>query len=379
MARVFLNPHVGRSPAFEAPSRAPLDFHRRLPGYRATPLRVLPGLAELLGVGCVLVKDETSRLGLPAFKILGASWATYRTAVERLGRELSPRLTLREMRAEFEELLPLELVTATDGNHGRGVARVATLFGFDAHVFVPQGTARARIAGIESEGATVTVVAGSYDETVEEAARYADRDTALLVQDTSWIGYQEIPGRIIEGYSTLFWEIEDALAAGQLPAPTHVVVPIGVGSLAAAAVQHYGGREVPPHLIGVEPLSAACGLLSAERDELVSVPGPHTSVMAGLNCGTLATLAWPLMRRGMHAFIAMDDVCVPDALRALRTAGIIAGESGASGLAALLDLLGNADADEQRAKLGLDETACVLLLCTEGPTDPETYARLVGV
>lgn len=394
MARLLFNEHARERVTSHQPTRAPLHFHQRLPGYRPTPLRSLPELAGQLGVGELLVKDESSRLGLPAFKILGASWATYQACAERLGENLQHWSTLRELRQHMDWLQPLQLVTATDGNHGRGVARVALLFGFQAHVFVPEDTAQARIAGIESEHAEVTIIAGSYDETVRQAAAYAHGPNRLLIQDTAWPGYEQIPAWVIEGYSTLFHEIDDQLAAMSAQAPAHeseesaaqqnnpdaVVVPIGVGSLAAAAIAHYKHTDAthPPRIIGIEPSAAACALETAVADELVTVPGPHRSMMAGLNCGTLASLAWPLLRTGIDCYLAINDELVPTAMRLLAAAGITAGESGAATLAATLDVLGSDHAARFRDELGLNVDSRVLLLMTEGATDPVHYARIVG-
>ena len=191
-----------------AATRAPLELHRRLPGYAVTAVVDAPGVATSLGVGRVLVKVESNRFGLPAFKMLGASWATYRAVVERLGSE--PQWsTLDELRAAVEPLRPLTLAAATDGNHGRAVAAMARLLGFEARVFVPSDMVAARIAGIESEGATVEIVDGSYDDAVSRSAKEAGA-RCLVISDTSWEGYTEPPKHVIEGYSTIFFEIEDA-------------------------------------------------------------------------------------------------------------------------------------------------------------------------
>jgi len=173
MSRVFFNPHARNRIDEDTPGRAPMRFHERLPGYAPTPLVEAPGLARRLGLRAVLVKDESWRLGLPAFKILGASWATYQLAIQRLGSEPKWR-TLDELRAQLQALGPITLMTATDGNHGRALARVARLFGFEAAIFVPAGTVPARIDAIASEGADVTVVDGSYDDAVRRAASLED-------------------------------------------------------------------------------------------------------------------------------------------------------------------------------------------------------------
>jgi diaminopropionate ammonia-lyase len=358
-----------RRPVEVAPGREPLGLHRRLPGYEPTPLRSLPDLAADLGLGGVLVKDESSRLGLPAFKMLGASWATYRALVDRLGRDVEPWSTVDELRERLAPLQPVTLATATDGNHGRAVARMARLTGCAARIWVPEHTAAARIEAIESEGARVAVVAGGYDDAVEVVRQAAD-DRTVIVSDTAWEGYDRVPAWVIEGYSTIFWEVDDQLAEAGLPAPDVVVVPVGVGALAAAAVAHLrrpGGPDGTV-LVSVEPDDAACVLASIEAGGLVTLPGRQRSIMAGLNCGTPSPVAWPLVSAGFDWFVAVDDDAARDAMRALARQGIVAGETGAAALAGLA-----------AARGVLDRSATALLLCTEGATDPVAYREIVGV
>ncbi|WP_172387655.1 pyridoxal-phosphate dependent enzyme [Streptomyces sp. MNP-20] len=332
------------------------DFHASLPGYAPTPLTELPSLAAELGVGRVFVKDESARLGLPAFKVLGTSWAVHRLLAGRPAGE----------RVEF--------VTATDGNHGRAVAREARRLGHGAHVFVSQGVHPGAAAAIEQEGARVTRVAGDYDRAVREAAAAA-RTTAhaVLVQDTAWPGYEEVPALIVEGYATLFAEVDEQLAAAGAGAPGLVVVPVGVGSLAQAAVTHYRGRPAPgtapgtgpgpaPALLAVEPTAAAPALASLTRGEPVTVP-TRTTAMAGLNCGTLSSLAWPYLRDGLDAATAVPDTAAATALRDLTALGVPSGPCGAAPLAAARAALTDPD---RRAALTATPTTTVVLLSTEG-------------
>ncbi|UCC29019.1 MAG: diaminopropionate ammonia-lyase [Phycisphaerales bacterium] len=379
MGRLLFNDAVSDKIVGLGPGRGPLEFHRRLPGYRPTPLRRLPELASRLRVGEVFLKDESDRLRLPAFKILGASWAAYRAAVQRLGQEPPPWSTIEELRPHLEPLKPLDLITATDGNHGRAVARIAALLGFDAHVFVPFGTVEARVTGIKSEGATVITVSGTYDDAVASAAG-AQGDRSLLIQDTSWPGYEEVPAWVIEGYSTMFREIDNALAEAGKPGPDLVVVQIGVGALAAATVSHYRRADIgpTPRILAVEPVSAACALAAFESRRVVTIRGPHDSIMAGLNCGTLATVAWPLLKAGIDCFVTIGDERAREAMRELAVAGVVSGESGAAGLGALLELLEARKAHTIRARLGIDNTSRVLLISTEGATDPASYEQVVG-
>ena len=378
-SRVHLNPAAPPSvdlAGFGPPDRAPLDYHRRLPGYAATPLVELPGIADRLGVGGVLVKDEAERLGLPSYKILGASWATYLEVLAVLAPDLREWSTVEELATQLTPHGARRLVAATDGNHGRAVARMARLLGWSATIFVPEGTVEARTSAIASEGAEVVVVDGTYDEAVEVAAREAD-DRTLVISDTAWPGYERVPRWVVEGYSTLFNEADDQLAARRLAPCTHAVVQVGVGALAAAAVRRYrAGSSDGVTMLGVEPADAACVQASLEAGGLVEVPGPHRSIMAGLNCGRPSPLAWPLVRDGLHAAIAVDDERAREAMRLLAAGGVVAGESGAAGLAGLVALVD--DHPQVARQLGFDEDAVVLLVNTEGATDPEAYDRVVN-
>jgi diaminopropionate ammonia-lyase len=392
---IFLNPNVASTVDAEPLDQAPLDFHRRLPGYAPTRLADAPSLAQLLGVGSVWVKDESSRLGLPAFKILGASWATYRALDQRLGGFV-PWETLDDLKAQLDPLRPLVLAAATDGNHGRAVARMARLLGLEAHIFVPHGMALARIQAIEGEGAALTVVDGTYDDAVARSAQAAG-ERCLVISDTAWPGYEQVPRWVIDGYSTIFHEIDEELARRGEPWPDLVAVQIGVGALAAAVVRHYRRAEdrgwkiedsdsaghppssiLHPRIVGVEPASAAALLASMRAGRMVEVPGPHDSIMAGLNCGAPSPVAWPIVSTGINLFVAIEDERARQAMRALAADGIVAGETGAAGAAGLLDLLTGPDAAALRDALGITPRTRVLLLATEGATDSVAYAQIVG-
>lgn len=372
-ARAHVDPN-----GFSRPDRAPLDFHRKLPGYSPTRLVSAPDLAKRLGVGDVIVKDEAWRLGLPSFKILGASWAVYRAIREELNYDVGQWSTVSELRDLLHPLGKRTLAAATDGNHGRAVARMAKLLGWGAHIFVPSGTVPARIQAIESEGATVTVVNGTYDDAVECSA-IAASETTVVISDTSWPGYDVTPRHVIEGYSTLFYEIADQLACKHRAQPSVVVVQAGVGAFAAASVLFFrtSAYTPPPRLIVVEPEDADCVLESVRAGRVVDVPGPHRSVMAGLNCGRPSPLALPLLLQGVDALIAVDDKAAQQAMRALAQANVTAGASGAAGLAGLLAATEEARV-EYREVLGLTPEASVLLVNTEGVTDPVLHSRIVG-
>lgn len=370
---VFVNPYAGPLP--DVPATASIDVHRRLPHYAPTPLVDAAALARELGVGRLRVKDESSRLGLPSFKILGASYATYRALAERLGGIDDAWRHVDDLREAVSPLRPFTLAAATDGNHGRAVARMAGLLHFDACIYVPTGTTAARIEAIEGEGATVEVVDGDYDAAVRRSAR-DEGERCAVVSDTSWPGYERVPGWVIDGYATVFAEVEEALAERGDDPPTLVVVPVGVGALAAATIRHYrAGNGTAPRILGVEPADAACVLESLRAGELATVPGPHRSIMAGLNCGTPSRIAWPSLRRGLDAVVAIDDDVARDAMRALATAGVVSGETGAAALGGLRKVLAH---EGLRTGWQLGEDTHVLVLSTEGATDPEAYQQIVG-
>lgn len=368
MARILWNDQRSSLPD-DPQGQAAIEFHRRLPDYEPSPLVDAPALAGGLGLGRVWVKDESSRLGLPSFKILGASWGVYRALERRVGgfaewnslEDLAARLPL------------LSLAAATDGNHGRAVARMAKLLGLGARIFVPAGTARARIEGIESEGATCEVVNGSYDDAVRRSAQEAG-ESCLVISDTSWPGYTDVPRWVIEGYSTIFEEVDERLGEAT---PDLVVVQVGVGALAAAAARHYRrpGVEHSPALVAVEPVTSACMLAAMEAGRIVTIPGPHDSIMAGLNCGTASVVAWPYVSSGYDAFIAIDDERAREGMRALAEVGVLSGETGAAGLGGLTELL---EMPGARDRLGAGPSTSVLVLSTEGATDPAAYERIVG-
>jgi diaminopropionate ammonia-lyase len=354
-----------------------LAFHRSLPHYAPTPLVDAPAAAQALGVARVWVKDESSRLGLPAFKVLGTSWAVYRALEERLGDEGFGRWeAIEDLEQKLEPLRPLSLAAATDGNHGRAVARVARLLGLGARIFVPEDMVAARREAIAGEGAEVVVVDGSYDDAVERSAEAE----GLLISDTSWPGYERVPSWVIEGYSTMLWEIEEELTRRGEAGPDLVVVQVGVGAFAAAVARHFLRPDPPRHpkLVAVEPAGADCLFQSVSAGRLVSVPGPHDSIMAGLNCGRPSLVAWPNVSRSMDVLVAVDDEPAREAMRLAARSGIVAGESGAAGLGGLLHLLRSAEGGGARRLLGVNEHTRVLVFNSEGATDPDAYRRVVA-
>jgi diaminopropionate ammonia-lyase len=359
------------APAGDPPTAAAvLAFHKSLPGYAATPLHALPGLAAGLGLGAVYVKDESRRFGLRAFKALGASWAMQSVLAARREAGSPP---------------PSTVATATDGNHGRAVAWAARRLGLAAVIFIPERSAPARIAAIRGEGARVVPVAGTYDDAVARCAAEATAGGWQVISDTGYEGYLEIPRRVAEGYATLFAEADAERTARGWPAPDVVLVQGGVGALAEAAVVDADRRSPRPRLIVVEPDSAA-GLL-----ESIASPGGaprcasgrQETIMAGLNCGMPSLAAWPVLRRGVDLFLSIEDRYAEEAMRRLwRPAPgdprIEAGESGAAGLAGLLALAGESALRQARERLGLGPRSAILLINTEGATDPDGFRRVTG-
>jgi diaminopropionate ammonia-lyase len=332
-------------------------FHESLPEYAPTPLVNVPELAGELAVSAVHVKDESARLGLPAFKVLGASWATARLVSDRTGSG-TDLASLRHASASSG----LRLVTATDGNHGRAVAHMARLLGLEATVFVPAVMTPRAADAIAAEGADVVHTHVDYDTAVATAARFADEEPRrALVQDTAWDGYERVPAWIVEGYDTMFEEIDHQLGR----APDLVAVPVGVGSLAQAAVTHYrrpgSGR---PTVLSVEPDSAACLLASLDAGRPVRVDTDAT-VMAGLNCGTVSSAAWPVLRDGCDAAVVVSDDSARRAVTDLVGFGVSSGPSGAASLAGVRA----AAVADRRAALGIDRSSTLVLLSTEAAHD----------
>lgn len=344
------------TPASPAPAH---DFHRSLPGWEPSPLTSAPQLARLWGAGEVLVKDESSRLGLPAFKILGASWAVANAVPAAVGRE--PARSWHELQ-QAAAGSGLTLVTATDGNHGRALAHLAHLLGLRARIYTPDGVGPAALEAIRAEGAELVEHGGVYDEAVRAAAASIG-ERELLVQDTAWEGYEQIPALINEGYGTLFAEIDDALggtAGGPLTSRDLLVVPTGVGSLLQAALTHARCGADGPRVLAVEPVSAACATASLAAGEPVSVPADVVTTMAGLNCGTLSDLAWPAIRDGLDAGIGVTDAETARAIEDLEADGVRSGPCGAAAAAAVTAMLTLPDA------LELGPSSRVVLVSTEG-------------
>jgi diaminopropionate ammonia-lyase family len=364
-------------------------FHTSLPNYSPTPLISLPNLATELRVRAVLVKDESNRFGLPSFKILGASWGVYKAVTSSLGLPSTVSLEeLSKITTKTKTAPPISLFTATDGNHGRAVAFMAKALALDAHVFVPSSVDEHSRSQISGEGAHVHVVDGDYDLAVQEATRASSSSAAdgggILVQDTSFPGYEEIPSWIVEGYSTMLNEVQAQLADLELEA-TVMVTPVGVGSLAQAVALHCKSCPKPISVVAVEPDTAACLYSSLNAGKPVSVKTSST-IMDGMCCGTVSVNAWEYLRKFVDASIMVSCYESHCAVQYLASQSVMAGPCGAATLAGLRCLASST----QQTTVPLDSDAVVVLLNTEGPRsypipadvsidDPVVLQTLTGI
>ena len=362
-----------------------LSFHKSFPDYAPTPLRELFHLASHLGVKNFYVKDESFRFGLNAFKALGGSYAIGSFLASRLGippEELTyEKITCDETK---EKLGKLTFVTATDGNHGRGVAWTANRLGQKCVVYMPKGTARERLDNILALGADASITDMSYDDCVRLAAKNAEKYGWVMVQDTAWDGYESIPRKIMQGYTTMAREAQLQLNGAK---PTHIFLQAGVGSMAAAVCAYfaslYGKKEMPVITV-VEPASADCFYRTAKANDgkLHFAEGEMDSIMAGLCCGEPCTIAWDILSCYADNFVTIPDSAAAKGMRVLGNPlngdkKIVSGESGASTSGFVIELMQKEELKELRDVLKLDENSVVLCFSTEGDTDRENYRRIV--
>lgn len=361
-------------------------FHRSFPEYSVTPLRELKNLAGKLGVKSIYVKDESYRFGLNAFKVLGGSYATGRYIADRLGTDISElpyeKMTSTEIKNKLGEMT---LVTATDGNHGRGVAWTANRLGQKSVVFMPKGTAPERLDNILKLGSDASITDLNYDDDVRLANECAEKYGWVVVQDTSWEGYETVPAWIMEGYTTMGYEAVRQLDGVK---PTHIFLQAGVGSMAGAICgffTDYYGDEERPVITVVEPNAADCIYRTAEANdgELRFVTGDMHSMMAGLCCGEPCQLAWDVLKDHADYFISMPEYVAAVGMRTLgRPNGddekIVSGESGASTMGFVTEVMQNSELSEIRNAIGLDENSVILCISTEGDTDKENYRKILS-
>lgn len=364
------------------------NFHKSFPQYQETPLRSLPGMAAELGLSGVYVKDESYRFGLNAFKVLGGSYAMARYIAQETGRDIARTdyayLTGDRLRRDFGQAT---FFTATDGNHGRGVAWAAKRLHQKAVVHMPKGTVRRRFDNIRAEGAEVTVEELNYDECVRLAAREAAATPrGVVIQDTAWAGYEEIPAWIMQGYGSMAAEAVRQLKAEGVDRPTHILIQAGVGSLAGAVVGYFVNLfpDNPPKMAVIEAQAADCLYQSALAGDggIRTVSGDLDTMMAGLACGEPNVLSWDILRNHADAFISCPDWVSAAGMRMLGCPvkgdpQVISGESGAVGMGVVAALTRRGEYRELRDALGLDASSRVLLFSTEGDTDPENYRAVV--
>ncbi len=370
-----------RSSFGNAAAAEALSFMSARADYVPTPLHELRQLAERLGVGTIFVKDESTRFGLGSFKALGGSYAVERLVLEEAGRRLERSLGSHDLRnSDVRQIAQsVTVACATDGNHGRSVAQGAQLVGAKAVIFVHAGVSEERVRAISQLGARIVRVDGTYDDSVEEASRVAAENGWIPVSDTSWPGYERIPSLVMQGYTVLVSELME-----QMPAPpTHLFIQAGVGGVAAALAARFALvlQERRPFVTVVEPSRAACVLQAALSGRAVRIAPGEATVMAMLECYEASMVAWRILSKAGDAFMTVDEDEAIEAMKALANpaagdTAIVAGESGAVGLAGLINVAGD---EKARHELGLGPDSRVLVVNTEGATDPKQYARLTGL
>lgn len=363
------------------------SFHKKFSHYEPTPLESLDNLANKFNVKKIWVKDESFRFGLNAFKVLGGSYAIGVYLSRKLGIDIN-KLSFEKMKSpEYKKKIgDIIFVTATDGNHGRGVAWAARELNQSAVIFMPKGSSKTRVANIEKENAKVIVTDKIYDDTVKMAAEFATQNNGALIQDTAWEDYTEIPTWIMQGYATLIGEVLEELKKEGESTPTHTFLQAGVGSLAAgiqAYLMNKFGKKRPITII-IEPHNAACLYKSAQIGDTNphAVSGNLSTIMAGLACGKPSIIAWDILRDYSDYFISCSDRISENGMRMfakplLGDPKIVSGESGAVGLGLLIEILSNDLYNDLKESLGLSEDSRVLVFSTEGDTDQDHYREVV--
>lgn len=380
-------------------------LHRQVPGYTQTPLIDLKNEASEAGVKAVLIKDESKRFGLKAFKGLGGVYAMYRMICEKTGAP--DGITLEELHQEpyASMISDMTFITTTDGNHGKGVSWASGIFGCRSYVFMPKGTVEVRAQAIRDAGnAEVTITDMSYDACVKYCAKLADTNGWMLIQDTSWDGYEKVPMWIMQGYTTLVFEALDQMRDLGYRAPTHVFVQAGVGAIAGSVcgafaalddAQNNSEKTGLPVISIVEPTEVACIYESFKAGDgnPHRASGSEQTIMAGLNCAVPCTIAWDIIKNtaafafrcsdtvsehGMKSYAEPAVINESQDLISDPDPEIISGESGAVTYGLLDIITKDPDYKEIRNVLGLNQDSVVLLINTEGDTDPENWRRITG-
>jgi diaminopropionate ammonia-lyase len=365
-----------------------LAFHKSFPQYSVTPLANLKEMAKYLGVKSFFVKDESYRFGLNAFKVLGGSFAMANYIADELGMDISQltydKLTSKELREEFGQAT---FFTATDGNHGRGVAWAANKLGQKSVVLMPPGSTKTRFDNIAKEGAKVTIEDVNYDECVRRANKMAsETENGVMVQDTAWDGYEKIPTWIMEGYGTMALEATKQLQEAGVERPTHIFVQAGVGSLTGAIIGYFANLypDNPPISVVIEANVADCHYKSAiEKDGKIRiVDGEMQTIMAGLACGEPNTISFDILVNHASVFTSLPDWVAAKGMRMLGAplkgdSQVISGESGAPAMGLVATAMLDPAYQELKEALKLDENSKILMFSTEGDTDPEHYLKVV--
>ncbi|CAG8947858.1 unnamed protein product [Penicillium salamii] len=351
---IYFNPAAAHEHIASPQIEGLTQFHRSFPNYAPTPLVQLPELAKDLGVHSVFVKDESNRFGLPSFKVLGASWGCFRAIAAQLGLDATVSLDELSKQARNASIV---LTTASMGNHGRAVAFMARLFGVEARIFVPRSLDEGTRNLIAGEGAKIVVVQGDYDQAVQAALEESRGQNVLLIQDTAFEGYEDVPAWIVDGYSSMMTEVQEELARLGLSS-SMVITPVGVGSLAHAVVKHCKSHDTPMSVVAVEPDTAACLASSLKAGKSVTVQGSET-IMNGMDCGTVSLSAWPDLHRSVDACVTVSSYESHCAVQYLQANAVNAGPCGGASLAALRHL-----ATSNTSLLSKDSV--IVLLSTEG-------------
>ncbi|MGL6064903.1 MAG: diaminopropionate ammonia-lyase [Fusobacteriaceae bacterium] len=361
-------------------------FHESFPEYSETPLTKLDGLAKKMGIKEFYLKDESYRFGLNAFKVLGGSYSMGRYLAQKLGKDISTlgykELTSKEVKNVIGEMT---FYTATDGNHGRGVAWTANRLGQKSVVYMPKGSSEFRLQAIKNEGAKASITDMNYDDAVRLAAKHAEENNGLIVQDTAWEGYVEIPTWIMQGYGTMALEAIEQLKKYGVDKPTHVFVQAGVGSLAGGVqgvVTNAFGEGVKT--IVVESNLADCLYKSAvaKDGKPHNVGGDMQTIMAGLACGEPNIISWEILKTYSDTFVSAPDWVAANGMRILgnplkNDKQVISGESGAVTTGLVYEIMTNLEYKDLKESLGLNENSKVLVFSTEGDTDPDKYREIV--
>ncbi|TWH80562.1 diaminopropionate ammonia-lyase [Sedimentibacter saalensis] len=368
-------------------SKEVMSFHQSFPMYTKTPLREMKNLARELGVGGIYVKDESYRFGLNAFKVLGGSYAIGNYLAKKLNKTIDQmpyeKLISEDIKKELGDIV---FVTATDGNHGRGVAWTARQLKQKSVVFMPKGSSEERLRNIRAEGAEASITELNYDEAVRLANKMAEENGWVMVQDTAWDGYEDIPTWIIQGYSTMGYEAYEQLIALGEERPTHIFLQAGVGSMASAITGLYSSfyGENRPIITIVEPNKADCLYRTAEANDgqLRIVTGDMDTIMAGLACGEPCTIGWNILKDYADNFISCPDFTAAEGMRILGNPPkgdekVISGESGAVTLGCVAEIMTNPHLKDIKEKLNLDEHSKILFFSTEGDTDKANYQDIV--